>query len=232
MATSTVTKERRTTERGSKSATRRPTAERPDRELDGDASRHLEELLDGPLQPMISQPAQGASIEIELIGPHLRVAGVVSIGFHRRLSDFVNNHQGLLELRDATVLRRNGEPTRVTTPNIWVSPDEVTLIGQALEDRVDDEGGGEMRIEKQVHTLIAVTPGHTLTGNVHIPRGAELARYIESSEPLFIPMTDVRTRSLADRRIVSRYPFALLNRRHMVAATELQQGMIPGRTVL
>jgi hypothetical protein len=67
---------------------------------------------------------------------------------------------------------------------------------------------------------------------VHIPRGAELARYIESSEPLFIPMTDVRTRSLADRRIVSRYPFALLNRRHMVAATELQQGMIPGRTVL
>jgi hypothetical protein len=45
-------------------------------------------------------------------------------------------------------------------------------------------------------------------------------------------MTDVRTRSLADRRVISRYCFALLNRRHLVAATELQPGMLRGRAVL
>ena len=99
-------------------------------------------------------------------------------------------------------------------------------MGQAVEDRPDDDTGQEMHVQKAVHTLIAVTPGHTLTGDVHISEGAELARYIESPEPLFIPMTDVRTRSLADRRIIARYAFALLNRRHMVAATELQPGMI------
>jgi len=82
------------------------------------------------------------------------------------------------------------------------------------------------------HTLVVVTSGHTLTGNVHVPPGADLAIFIESSDPQFIPMTDVRTRSLADRRVISRYGFALLNRRHVVAATELQPGMIPGRSVL
>jgi hypothetical protein len=56
--------------------------------------------------------------------------------------------------------------------------------------------------------------------------------FIESPSPAFIPLTDVRTRSLADRRVVSRYGFAMLNRRHIVAATELQPGMVPGRTVL
>lgn len=228
----TVTKERGTRERSGRVRAARSPVERPDVQADGDASRHLEELLVGPLQPMIREPVQGTAIQMELIGPHLRLAGLMGIGHFQRLSDFVNHHEGLLELRDATVLRRNGDPTRVTTPSIWVSPDEVTLMGQAVEDRADADVGQEMHIDKVVHTLIVITPGHTLTGNVHIPEGAELARYIESPEPLFIPMTDVRTRSLADRRIISRYAFALLNRRHMVAATELQEGMIPGRTVL
>lgn len=228
----TVIKERGTKARTGRTKTGRSSNERPDREIDGDASQHLEELVVGPLAPTVAKPIVGSAIQIELIGPHLRVAGTMSIGYHRRLSDFVNHHVGLLELRDATVLRRNGDPTRVTTPSIWVSPDEVTLMGQAVEDRPDDDTGQEMHVQKAVHTLIAVTPGHTLTGDVHISEGAELARYIESPEPLFIPMTDVRTRSLADRRIIARYAFALLNRRHMVAATELQPGMIPGRTVL
>ena len=44
-------------------------------------------------------------------------------------------------------------------------------------------------------------------------------------EPAFIPMTEVRTRSLADRRIITRYGFAVLNRRHIVAATGMPAGM-------
>ena len=41
-------------------------------------------------------------------------------------------------------------------------------------------------------------------------------------------MTDVRTRSLADRRVISRYGFAVINRRHIVAATELQPACSEG----
>ncbi len=166
----TVTKERGTRERSGRVRAVRSPVERPDVQADGDASRHLEELLVGPLQPMTREPVQGTAIQMELIGPHLRLAGLMGIGHFQRLSDFVNHHEGLLELRDATVLRRNGDPTRVTTPSIWVSPDEVTLMGQAVEDRADADVGQEMHIDKVVHTLIVITPGHTLTGNVPYPR--------------------------------------------------------------
>lgn len=213
-------------------ASRHRAAPAPASELEGDASVHLEDLVVGALAPFETAQADRITVEIELVGPHLRVAGTMTIGQHRRLSDFVNHHHGLLEIQGATVLRRNGDATRVTTPRIWSSPAEVTLIGQTTVEDFAGEVPPEFRIPKVAHTLVVVTPGHTLTGNVHIPAGAELTGFIESNDPPFIPMTDVRTRSLADRRIIARYPFAVLNRRHMVAATELQPGMIPGRTVL
>lgn len=209
--------------------------------IDGDAGEHLEELVaeELPEDAAVAHAAPheaagafvGASVDIELVGPHLRLRGTLSIGHFRRLSDFLNHRDGLLEMRDATVLRRNGTPTRVTTPSIWISPDEVTLIGQQL-DPVPTEPHSELHVEKVGTTLIVVTPGHTLTGEVYITREAQLAVFVESTDPQFVPMTDVRTRSLADRRVVSRYPFALLNRRHIVATTELQPGMISGRTIL
>jgi hypothetical protein len=59
-----------------------------------------------------------------------------------------------------------------------------------------------------------------------------LSAFIESRDPMWVPMTDVRTRSLADRRVISRYGFAVLNRRHIVAATELQPTMIRGRGII
>ena len=215
--------------RSGRAATR---IETPPSADDGDASIHLEELVEEAqtLPASFALPEQ-TSVEIELIGPHLRVSGTMLTGYHRRLSDYVNSQHGLLHLRGATVLRRNGDPTKVTTPSIWASPTEVTLIAQASEVGLDD-APADFVIPKRAHTMVVVTSGHTLTGEVHIPPGADVAVFIESSDPQFIPMTDVRTRSLADRRIIARYPFALLNRRHIVAATELQPGMIPGRTVL
>ena len=81
-------------------------------------------------------------------------------------------------------------------------------------------------IRKRSVGLIVVTPGHTLTGEVHINMEAVLSGFIESTRPIWVPMTDVRTRSLADRRVIARYAFALLNRSQIVAATELQPGMV------
>lgn len=197
--------------------------------VDGDAATYLEELVvDEIARPQ--QPSVEPGITIELVGPHLRLAGTVLLEHHRRLSDFVNNHEGLMKLLDARVLRRNGDPTRVTAGSIWVSPDEVTLVGQ----EVDSESRKDPMtvIPKRVSQLLAVTAGHTLTGEVHLNPEAVLAAFIESPSPVWIPMTDVRTRSLADRRVITRYAFALVNRRHIVATTELQPGMVRGRGVL
>ena len=202
--------------------------------VDGDASTHLEDLVVGPLPALdafAAIPEAGQAVGIELVGPHLRLAGTMGIGHFHRVSDFLNHHEGLIELRDATILRRNGDPTRVTTRSIWINADEVTLVGQEADDE-HRPAAPDFAVPKVPVGLIVVTPGHTLTGQVYITAEAELSVFIESPSPAFIPLTDVRTRSLADRRVVSRYGFAMLNRRHIVAATELQPGMVPGRTVL
>jgi hypothetical protein len=202
-----------------------------DASLEGDASLHLEELVLEPLPDLLLIPSEQTEVEIELVGPHLRVAGTMSTGYHRRLSDFINHHTGLLHLRAVTVLRRNGEPTKVRLPDMWASPHEVTLVAQT-GDAAAAAGGGDLVVPRAQHPLVIVTSGHTLTGTVHIAQEAGLAGFVESSDPPFVPMTDVRARSLADRRVISRYPFALVNRRHIVAASEMQPGMISGRSVL
>ena len=197
--------------------------------VDGDAATYLEELL---VEEIVSEPrlARSEALMIELVGPHLRMAGSVEIGQHRRLSDFVNNHNGLMKLLDARVLRRNGDLTKVTASSIWVSPDEVTLIGQDSDPPGTKDAS--LVIPTRVSQLLVVTPGHTLTGEVHLNLEAILSAFIESPSPAWIPMTDARTRSLPDRRVISRYSFARLNRRHIGATTELQPGMIRGRGVL
>jgi hypothetical protein len=200
--------------------------------VDGDASTYLEELVTGELPAFLRAPAVENALEVEVVGSHIRLRGTVAIGHFRRLSDFLNNHDGLISLRDATVLRRNGDPTKVRTQGIWLSPNEVTLIAQH-ELLKQEANSTDLRVAKVPRTLIVVTPGHTLTGNIYLMPEADLSVFIESADPVFLPMTDVRTRSLADRRVISRYAFAMLNRRHIVAATELQPGMGPsGRAVL
>jgi hypothetical protein len=200
---------------------------------DGDVSIHLEELLSGSLDwlPAAVDGGEGGDVDVELVGPHLRVSGTFGLGRFRRVSDFINSQTGLIGLRNATVLRRNGDATRVTSPHIWVSPAEVTIIGQT-EGPEAVAVPPEFRIPKEPRPLIVVTPGHTLTGDIYIPVGGSLSVFIESQDPAFIPMTDLRARSLADRRIITRYPFAMLNRRHIVAATEIPEGMAAGSRVV
>ena len=199
--------------------------------IDGDASAHLEELINGTLPSVDVVPELGTGVDVELVGPHLRLSGTIGLGRFRRLSDLVNHHDGLIGLRNATILRRNGTATRVTAPTIWVSPAEVTLIGE-LSGGTPPEAPPEFRIRKDPLDLVFVTPGHTLTGQVHIVEGGEFAAFIESNDPQFIALSEARTRSLADRRIIARYTFALLNRRHIVATTVLAPEMARGRTVL
>jgi hypothetical protein len=199
--------------------------------IDGDASAHLEELINGALPSVDTVPELGTGVDVELVGPHLRLSGTIGLGRFRRLSDLVNHHDGLIGLRNATILRRNGTATRVTAPTIWVSPAEVTLIGE-LSGGTPPEAPLEFRIRKDPLDLVFVTPGHTLTGQVHIVAGGQFAAFIESNDPQFIALSEARTRSLADRRIIARYSFALLNRRHIVATTVLAPEMARGRAVL
>jgi hypothetical protein len=201
-----------------------------DRWLEGDASVHLEDLVVGELPEMAVREAVAQLVAVEMVGPNLRMSGSINIGQFRRLSDFLNNFEGLVPVREATILRRTGEATQVRTQGIWVAPTEVTLFAQTEEQATPS--ASDLQVPKVAVPLVIVTPGHTLTGEVYITPDADIGRFIESPSPTYVAMTDVRTRSLADRRVRTRYAFAVLNRRHIVAATQLSPGMARDRDVL
>ncbi len=71
------------------------------------------------------------------------------------------------------------------------------------------------------------TPAHTVSGKVYIFGQTDLAGFVDATDPRFVPVIEATTRSLADRRIVSRYEFVLINRTQMIAAAEIgRQGDI------
>ena len=156
---------------------------------------------------------------IEMIGRVLRASGDISFTRFERLSDFVNLSEGFITIRNATILKRNGEPTRVTLPELWVSRDEITLVGQRDVEPMD-RAGHLLWVRKTPHRLVFVTRGHLINAAIYLLPGASSSAFAEATDPRFVPLSDVNCRSLADRRVISHYAFALLNRRQVVAIGE------------
>jgi len=165
--------------------------------------------------------------EIELVGPHLRLGGRIVVGRFQRLSDLVNHSRGYIMLRDARLLRRNGEPTNLVVDELMVNQDEITFIGQApgaeRSAPVEQTRLSEFdrpAIEKDPRRYVIFTPGHSITGTVHVYREMSLQTFVDTTDPRFVTMTAVTARSLADRRVISHFDLLLVNRTQMTAAAE------------
>jgi hypothetical protein len=175
---------------------------------------------DGPIEPSKYET-------IELVGPHLRVCGEISLLKFSRLSDLVNHNRGYIRLRDARLLRRNGEPTNLVVQELMVNQDEVTFIGQTAEEissaPTGDAGGMDRPLMERVpRQLVIFTPGHTLTGTIRLFAETEIGNFVDTPDPRFIAMVDVTARSLADRRVISHFGLALVNRTQIAAASLLE----------
>lgn len=170
-------------------------------------------------------------VAIELVGTSLRLTGAVSLGRFGRLTDLINASSGYLRVRDARLLKPNGDPTRLVLPELMVDQDEISFIAQhdAPPPEPGSAGGfiepnvGATAEIRKAREFVLFTPGHTLTGKVHLFGQTDLAGFVDSSVPRFVPVTHVTTRSLADPRIVSRYDFVLINRTQMIAAAQVGQ---------
>jgi hypothetical protein len=178
--------------------------------------------------PLGSEGDGPAKLEtIELIGPHLRVSGSISLLRFNRLSDLVNHNQGFVKLTDARLLRRNGEATNLVVPKLMVNQDEITFIGQIAGDVSTEPtsavGGMDRPLMERVpRKLVIFTPGHTLTGTIHLFSETDVETFVDSTEPRFVAMKDVTARSLADRRVISHFALVLVNRTQMTAASLLE----------
>jgi hypothetical protein len=172
---------------------------------------------------------EGRDEPIELVGTNLRMTGVVSLGRFRRLTDMINASSGYLRIRDACLLHGTGEPSDLEVPELMVDQDEVSYIAQT-NPPVPEEGaaGGydeptfDTGIDaRQAREFVMFTPAHTVTGKVFIFGQTNLAAFVDSTSPRFVPVVDATTRSLADRKVVNHYDFLLINRTQMIAAAEL-----------
>ena len=178
-------------------------------------------------QPFDDGPAK--SEIIELVGPHLRVSGTISLLRFNRLSDLVNHTSGFVRLTEARLLRRNGEPTNLIVPELMVNQDEITFIGQPPEEVSTLQTStqlGEMDrplMERVPRELVIFTPGHTLTGTIHLFKETDVETFVDSPDPRFVAMVDVTARSLADRRVISHFGLVLVNRTQMTAASLLEK---------
>jgi hypothetical protein len=172
---------------------------------------------------------------IELVGTHLRLTGAISLGRFGRLTDLINASQGYVRVHNARLLRRNGDPTTLVLPELMVDQDEISFIAQ--HDAPPPQGGGGVGFTEPAFAgasdprlareFVMFTPGHTVTGRVHVFGETDVAAFVDSTDPRFVPVTSVTTRSLADRRIISHYDFVLINRTQMIAASEIgRQGDI------
>jgi hypothetical protein len=166
---------------------------------------------------------------IELVGTHLRVKGTVALGRFGRLSDLINASSGYVRIHDAQLLQRNGDPTSLVLDELMVDQDEISFIAQ--EQAPAPEPGaavgfiepvfGESVEARQAREFVMFTPGHTVTGKVHVFGQTDLAGFVDATDPRFVPVTAATTRSLADRRIVGHYDFILINRTQLIAAAEV-----------
>ena len=170
----------------------------------------------------------GHDEEIELVGTNLRVKGTISLGRFGRLTDLINASSGYVRVRDAQLLQRNGEPSGAVLSELMVDQDEISFIAQSHAEH-PEPGSAVGFIEpvfaetieaRQAREFVMFTPGHTVTGRVHVFGQTDLAGFVDATDPRFVPATEVTTRSLTDRRIVNHYDFILINRTQMIAAAE------------
>lgn len=167
---------------------------------------------------------------IELVGPHLRLTGTIDLRSFDRLSDLINRRAGYVRIDQARLLRRNGEPTRLLLPQILINEDEISFIAQTAQEQASGTGargrGGPTPDRpldvRQPRRLVIFTPGHTLSGTVHLYGDTDLAGFVDGADPRFVPMVGVKARSLADRRVISHFEFALVNRTQMIAVSEVE----------
>jgi hypothetical protein len=164
----------------------------------------------------------GGEQYVEIIGSNLWVAGNVNLGRFRRVSDFVNIVQGYMVIRDAVVLSRTGDATRLTIPELRVLPDDIAVVAQlGDDDRQHSTSATGMVIEKRRQRLVVLTRTHIIDGDVFIQGDGSIMAFVDASDPKFIPMSDVRVRWVSDRKLAARYPFALLQRNQILGvATE------------
>lgn len=164
--------------------------------------------------------ATAHDVELELVGSHVHASGRLHIGPFQRLTDYVNVHAGSLVLTDVALGQDEPDGHWLELRRMRVRLDEVAVIAERtrMSPMLTRPGNPALQVPKHPYRIVATTRDQLLTGHLHLHPEASVDDFVDSDEPRFIPLTDVSLRSLTERsRPVASYPFALVQRRHLLA---------------
>jgi hypothetical protein len=172
------------------------------------------------------EPVGPERSRVELVGMHLRVAGEIELGDFARLTDFMNVRDSI-GLQDAVLLAGHGDQSRYSFHELRVRLPDITIIGQRDGS---SQGDRRNRVAKRAPRIVVMTIAHIVTGAAYLHPQASLASLVEA-EQRFMPMTDVRVQWLADRDMAARYPFALIQRSHIIGVA-IEPVPLPGAATM
>jgi hypothetical protein len=183
----------------------------------------------GSLGPPVAQPEDpwrghaedaepGPIADVEIFGDGFQISGRICTGQFPRLSDWLNMQQGFIRVQEASLTHLGHgdvpEPDR-QKGTMWVRLNQLVLVAErssGTEPRL-----GVPVVQKQRRKVTMVTPGYSLRGTLHVHTFGSLKQLLESPDPHFIPVTDLMVRWTSDPRVVSRVPFALINKEQLIS---------------
>ena len=159
---------------------------------------------------------QGVLAEIGLYGEGFQISGQVSMGSFERLSDWLAVQSGFMRLSNVvqSLHGRDDGSSGNSSGRLWARLDQIVLVTQ----RANGQGNrtGAMVVPKTALKVLVVAAGYRLRGSIHVHRNGSIEQFLESVDPQFLPMTDLRVDWLGNPAIASHFPFGLVSRRHII----------------
>jgi hypothetical protein len=173
------------------------------------------------VDPWKSQPQEveaGPVLDVEILGDGFQISGRIATGQFPRLSDWLNMQQGFIQVQDATIAhlgRGNMPDPEHQRGTLWVRLNQIVLVAE--HSGVTAARPGAPVVQKERRKATIVTPGYSLRGSLHLHTYGSMMQFLESPDPHFIPLTDLLVRWTSDPTVVSRFPFALVNREQLIS---------------
>jgi hypothetical protein len=184
----------------------------------GDLPAPPQSMLDPWLTGSRITPASGERTAVDLLGDRFQVSGSVSTGTFERLSDWLNMQTGFIAVEDGVMSYPGRDEPERRQRAMLVRVDQVVLVAQRTAAPAHRPGAPI--VEKQKLKVEIATTAYRLTGLLHVHAFGSMQQFLDSPDSQFMPVTDVTVAWLDNSRLISRYAFAMLNRRQVVMVAD------------
>lgn len=175
-----------------------------------------------PWKTQADEPeADGPIVDVEIFGDGFQISGQICTGQFPRLSDWLNMQQGFIRVQEASLAHLghgNLPDPDHQKGTLWVRLDQIVVIAERAV--MSTARPGPLVVQKEKRKATIVTPGYSLRGLLHVHAYGSTKQFLESPDPHFIPITDILIRWTSDPRLVTHFPFAMINRQQLISVLD------------